>query len=166
MLITHIQLNRKAQNKENLFGIMTVHTKNYGRFMFNTIENYEEKIEQGEYLLTWSWSPRFSKHKLEVVGVPKRKGLRIHSANYGRQLRGCIGLGTFGISEEIPNMVINSKLAVASLERMMMDKKNDKVIIKIVDYEEKADRVASRKISAAISKIISDSVRRGHKVGY
>ena len=66
MLITHIQLNRKAQNKENLFGIMTVHTKNYGRFMFNTIENYEAKIKEGQYIVSWSWSPRFGKHKLEI----------------------------------------------------------------------------------------------------
>ena len=165
MLITHIQLNRKAQNRENLFGIMTVHTKNSGRFMFNTIENYETKIEEGQYILSWSWSPRFGKHKLEITGVPKRKGIRIHSANYGRQLRGCIGLGTFGISEEIPQMVINSKLAVGSLERMMMDKANNKVIIKIIENEEKADRIASREISTAISKIISDRVRRGHEVG-
>jgi hypothetical protein len=166
MLITHIQLNRKAQNRENLFGIMTVHTKNYGRFMFNTIENYETKIEEGQYILSWSWSPRFGKHKLEITGVPKRKGIRIHSANYGRQLRGCIGLGTFGISEDIPTMVINSKLAVSSLERMMMAKGNEKVIIKIIDNEEKADRIASREISTAIGKIISDRVRRGHEVGF
>ena len=165
MLITHIQLNRKAQNRENLFGIMTVHTKNYGRFMFNTIENYEEKIKEGQYLVSWSWSPRFGKHKLEITGVHKRKGIRIHSANYGRQLRGCIGLGTFGISQEIPTMVINSKLAVASLERMMMAKGNEKVIIKIIDNEETADRIASREISTAIGKIISDRVRRGHEVG-
>jgi hypothetical protein len=165
MLITHIQLNRKAQNKENLFGIMTVHTKNYGRFMFNTIENYEEKIKEGQYILSWSWSPRFGKHKLEITGVPGRKGLRIHSGNYGRQFRGCIGLGTFGISEEIPTMVINSKLAVSSLERMMMDKANEKVIIKIIDNEEAPDRITSRKISSAISQIISDRVRRGHEVG-
>jgi len=165
MLITHIQLNRKAQNKENLFGIMTVHTKNYGRFMFNTIENYEAKIEAGEYILSWSWSPRFSKHKLEISGVPGRSGIRIHSGNYGRQFRGCIGLGTFGISEDIPTMVMNSKLAVSSLEKMMMDKLNERVIIKIIDNEEKIDRVVSREISTAISKVISDRVRRGHEVG-
>jgi hypothetical protein len=165
MLITHIQLNRKAQNKENLFGIMTVHTKNYGRFMFNTVENYETKIKEGQYILSWSWSPRFGKHKLEISGVPGRKGLRIHSSNFGRQLRGCVGLGTFGISEDIPQMVINSKLAVSSLERMMMDKANERVIIKIIDNEEETDRIASRKISSAISQIISDRVRRGHEVG-
>tara|TARA_B100001059_G_scaffold68069_1_gene64943 strand:+ start:390 stop:893 length:504 start_codon:yes stop_codon:yes gene_type:complete len=165
MLITHIQLNRKAQNKENLFGIMTVHTKNYGRFMFNTVENYEAKIEAGEYILSWSWSPRFGKHKLEISGVPGRSGIRVHSSNFGRQLRGCIGLGTFGISEDIPQMVINSKLAVSSLEKMMMDKLNERVIIKIIDNEEKTDRIVSREISSAISKVISDRVRRGHEVG-
>ena len=62
-------------------------------------------------------------------------------------------------------MVINSKLAVSSLERMMMDKANEKVIIKIIDNEETADRIASRKISSAISQIIGDRVRRGHEVG-
>jgi hypothetical protein len=133
--------------------------------MFNTVENYETKIKEGQYILSWSWSPRFGKHKLEINGVPGRKGLRIHSSNFGRQLRGCVGLGTFGISEDIPQMVINSKLAVASLERMMMDKVNNKVIIKIIDNEEAPYRIASRKISSAISQIISDRVRRGHEVG-
>jgi hypothetical protein len=48
---------------------------------------------------------------------------------------------------------------------MMMDKLNEKVIIKIIDNEETADRIASRKISSAISQIIGDRVRRGHEVG-
>ena len=47
----------------------------------------------------------------------------------------------------------------------MMDKANEKVIIKIIDNEEETDRIASRKISSAISQIISDRVRRGHEVG-
>ena len=164
MLITHITLKRTQQNKYSLFGHLTVHTKNHGRFMFNTVENYETKIQEGEYPLYREYSPRFNRFMLTIGGVPRRRGLRIHAGNSGIDFRGCIGIGQFGISEDIPQMVINSKLAVSSLERMMMDKANEKVIIKIIDNEETADRIASRKISSAISQIIGDRVRRGHEV--
>lgn len=164
MLITHVTLKRISHNRDNLFGHLTVHTKNYGRFMFNTIENYEKRIEGGDYPLFWSYSNRFGRFTLEVGGVPGRTGLRIHSGNYGREFSGCIGIGLFGVSEDIPTMVFNSKLAVKSLERMI--DKHFRTRIKIIDYETKISRITGGEIGSAITELINNSIGRTNTVGF
>lgn len=50
-------------------------------------------IPVGRYHCRWTFSPTFQKYTYEVQGVPKRWGIRIHPANYSRQLKGCIALG-------------------------------------------------------------------------
>ena len=56
-------------------------------------------IPPGTYLCKWTKSPRMSKEKgfdvftYEVMDVVRRAGIRIHPANYSRQLLGCIALG-------------------------------------------------------------------------
>lgn len=77
------------------------------------------RIPAGRYLTRWTRSTRLSNESLnrwllknpgkltmdapdeiknvytyEVTGVPGRAGIRIHSANYFHQLRGCIALGS------------------------------------------------------------------------
>jgi len=151
MLITHITLKRTHQNKYSLFGHLTVHTKRYGRFMFNTVENYEAKIEEGEYPIYREYSPRFGRFMLTVGGVPRRRGLRIHAGNSGIDFRGCIGIGQFGISEDIPQYIYNSKLAVASLERLV----KQRTTIKIIDNEKKDIGIISREVSTGIGETVS-----------
>lgn len=57
-------------------------------------------IPQGTYECVWSESGGLSKiagksiWTYEVLGVPGRNGIRIHSANYFFQLRGCVALGS------------------------------------------------------------------------
>lgn len=46
-------------------------------------------IPEGTYDLLWTPSPRFGA-TYQVMGVPDRSAVRIHVANYTRQLRGCI----------------------------------------------------------------------------
>jgi hypothetical protein len=50
-------------------------------------------IPTGVYKCDWSYSPKFKTNVFEVTGVPERSGIRIHVANYVRQLHGCIALG-------------------------------------------------------------------------
>jgi hypothetical protein len=131
--------------------------------MFNTVENYEKRIEEGEYTLYREFSPRFGGFRLTVGGVPRRRGLRIHAGNSGIDFRGCIGVGVFGISEDIPQYIYNSKLAVASLERLIGKYRTK---INIIDHEKKDIRNVSGKISATVSKLVGSCVRRTDKVGY
>jgi len=50
-------------------------------------------IPTGTYLCRWTLSCRLRKWTYEVMGVPKRAGIRIHPANLFHQLHGCIALG-------------------------------------------------------------------------
>lgn len=58
--------------------------------------NNQEKIScipKGKYDCIYSYSESLEKFTYEVLQVPKRKGIRIHAANYYTQLQGCIALG-------------------------------------------------------------------------
>ena len=56
-------------------------------------------IPAGAYRCRWTRSPLFSRRAgvdvftYELQDIPDRAGIRIHSANYFTELRGCIALG-------------------------------------------------------------------------
>lgn len=47
-------------------------------------------IPRGIYKLKLTFSPRFKRQLWEVLNVPNRSGIRIHSANIVDELEGCI----------------------------------------------------------------------------
>jgi hypothetical protein len=59
------------------------------------------RIPAGRYRVAWTFSPAFKRFMYLVLDVPRRSGIRIHSANLmgipapplRRQLHGCISLG-------------------------------------------------------------------------
>lgn len=50
-------------------------------------------IPKGKYKVITTMSTRFKVNMWLLLDVPKRDGVRIHPANYARQLNGCIALG-------------------------------------------------------------------------
>lgn len=50
-------------------------------------------VPTGNYELKLEYSPRFEKSLWELKGVPNRAECKFHSANFWRQLNGCIALG-------------------------------------------------------------------------
>ena len=52
-------------------------------------------IPEGEYIVEETYSPRFKKQMWEVLNVKDRSGIRMHVANYSRELEGCISLGLY-----------------------------------------------------------------------
>jgi hypothetical protein len=50
-------------------------------------------IPAGRYRCTLTYSPHFGRTLFEVFGVPGRSSIRIHAANYTRELLGCIATG-------------------------------------------------------------------------
>jgi len=50
-------------------------------------------IPEGKYKLAFVRSPRFQRNMWRVMQVPGRDGILIHSANFDRQLKGCIAPG-------------------------------------------------------------------------
>ena len=65
-------------------------------------------IPVGEYDIKFTLSNRFKKHLYEVLNVPGRSGIRIHVANWAKELEGCIALGI----SRTPGMVVASQIAV------------------------------------------------------
>ena len=50
-------------------------------------------IPSGTYQVKWTFSLKFFKYTYEILNVPNRSGIRIHSGNYYNDLLGCIALG-------------------------------------------------------------------------
>ena len=50
-------------------------------------------IPAGFYSMTFEYSNKFKRNLWELKGVPNRAEIKIHTANYYRQLQGCIGIG-------------------------------------------------------------------------
>lgn len=50
-------------------------------------------VPKGIYNLKLEHSPKFNRNLWELYGVPNRSECKFHSANYWRQLNGCIALG-------------------------------------------------------------------------
>jgi len=50
-------------------------------------------IPEGEYDIVLEYSPAFKIDLWEIKGVPGRSECKIHTANYARQLNGCIAPG-------------------------------------------------------------------------
>lgn len=55
-------------------------------------------IPAGTYSASLTMSPRFRRKLWLLEKVPGRSGIRIHAANYYRQLEGCIAMG-MGVSD-------------------------------------------------------------------
>ena len=51
-------------------------------------------IPKGTYKVKTTFSNKYQKDMWQVLDVPGRTGIRIHSANYYKQLEGCIALGS------------------------------------------------------------------------
>jgi hypothetical protein len=47
-------------------------------------------IPEGTYDVLWTYSPHFKKYLYQVMGVNSRDGIRIHTANWIKELLGCL----------------------------------------------------------------------------
>lgn len=79
-------------------------------------------IPAGTYECTMVHSPHFDKKTYLLSGVKDRSSIRIHSANFPHQLKGCIALGEkLGVLNN-ERAVLNSKQAVSDLEKYLEGK--------------------------------------------
>lgn len=117
-----ITLKRKTAAAGFTLGILTMGALgSVGVYQYNTVEDAVRKLSNctqttctgkidgktaipaGRYELRDTYSPRFKKHMLELVGVPGFQGVRIHSGNTADDTEGCLILGLkgteFGVAE-------------------------------------------------------------------
>ena len=84
-----ITLVRKAPQGKAVPGIISFDL-NEGPFSFQTLENADFLIPEGEYPIEWTWSPKFKKPLPEILNVPDRSGIRIHRGTLPEHSKGCI----------------------------------------------------------------------------
>ena len=117
-----ITLKRKTAAAGFTLGILTMAgLGSVGVYQYNTVEDTVRKLSNctqttctgkingktaipaGRYEIRDTYSPRFKKHVLELVGVPGFQGIRIHSGNTADDSEGCLILGLkgteFGVAE-------------------------------------------------------------------
>ncbi len=78
----------------------------------NILENAKLAIPAGRYQIVFNYSERFQRIMPEIIGVPGRAGIRIHSANKPGELKGCLAPGF----NRIKGQVIESR---KTFERLM-----------------------------------------------
>jgi hypothetical protein len=81
-------------------------------------------IPKGIYTCKWTFSPRFMRYTYEVMKVPNRTGIRIHSVSWFYSLQGCIGLGkSYGdLNGDKHADLIDSRKTIAEFEKFMNKK--------------------------------------------
>jgi len=97
-----ITLHRHGKNQNSIFGTLNIHLQNGNYATFCTVENNGKQVKEGHYNIYHSYSPKFDTN-LWTLHVPQRNGIRIHSANSGTELSGCIALGEFKLQDKIYN---------------------------------------------------------------
>lgn len=129
-----VRLTRTLKSARQTLGVLSVAGANGEVWMCKTLElpyldnkNGISCIPNGSYKCVYTRSNRFSKlfgkdyYTYEVLNVQGRAGIRIHSANYYKQLQGCIALGSAlkDINGDKELDVIHSGKTVQEFEEVM-----------------------------------------------
>ena len=84
-----ITLKRSAPQGKAIRGLMTLPFSNE-TIQLETLENADFVIPAGTYPLDFTWSPKFQKYLPEILDVPDREGIRIHTGSVPEHSEGCI----------------------------------------------------------------------------
>lgn len=127
-----VVLTRKSDD-----GIQTLGELTFGDFKCKTLErpykgnkNGISCVPKGIYSVKYTFSPKFLKYTYQLVNVPKRSGIRIHSASFWHDLEGCIALGSDYkyIDKDKQIDIINSRKTIQKFEELL-NKKDFTLII-------------------------------------
>ena len=122
-------LTRTETSDEGTFGTLEIAGHSFATGELPDRGNQPEVscIPAGTYVCTWNFSNRFKREMYQVLDVPDRTGVRIHSANfmgdkslgYRAELNGCIALGRSIGTLNNQRAVITSRAAVEDFENLM-----------------------------------------------
>lgn len=117
-------LKRIESTEEGTFGRLNIGSTCYFSVERPWLDNRPNVscIPTGSYVCKWTYSPRFKRKTYEILKVPKRCAVRIHSANLASQLNGCISLGFKLGKIEGKKAVLLSKPAIREFEKLMKEK--------------------------------------------
>ncbi len=121
-------LQREIESEQGCFGTLRIFDKIYNTLELPWKENKNNisRIPVGTYPVRWSLSPRLRVYTYEIMNVPDRGGVRIHSGNlagnpdeYQTHSKGCPLLGYKRGIINGQKAILNSRLAVKAFERQM-----------------------------------------------
>lgn len=123
-----VQVLRTYDDGKQTLGVLVVTDKTGVVFVARSLElpykdnaNSISSFIPGTYTCKFTLSPSFGFKTYEITSVPGRSGVRIHSANYVSQLRGCIALGDShkDINADGLSDVVHSGETVSAFEKLM-----------------------------------------------
>ncbi len=123
-----VQVLRTYDDGKQTLGALIVTDKTGVIFVARSLElpykdnaNSISSFTPGKYICKYTMSPSFGFKTYEITSVPGRSGVRIHSANYVSQLRGCIALGDAhkDINADGLSDVVHSGETVKAFETLM-----------------------------------------------
>lgn len=117
-----ILVERKRETEDSIIGVLTLE---WDPFTCFTIENKEKSIQPGSYDCELTYSNRFNR-QMPWINVPDRSGIRIHWANFGPQLEGCVAVG----DKEEENAVDNSRETFNHLFKLMSGRSGMKIEVR------------------------------------
>jgi hypothetical protein len=137
-----VTLKRFSDDTKQTLGVLSFIKDDGQLFVCKTLElpwkNNQSNVScipAGSYTCKYTRSNRMSKpgHDVftyEVLSVPDRAGIRIHSANFFSQLLGCIALGDAhqDINNDNEQDVIHSGVTIASFENILQ-KQDFKLVV-------------------------------------
>lgn len=92
-------LERIERTETQTLGVLSIYDEGELVYTCKTLELEEDKnavrddcIPLGDYTVIKRWSQKYKDH-FHILDVPNRSYILIHSANYSRQLLGCIAVG-------------------------------------------------------------------------
>lgn len=127
----NVAIRRVSDNAVQTLGVLTYLNSDNSLFVCKTLElpwkgntSKISCIPTGIYECKYTFSPSFKKFTYEVLSVPNRAGIRIHSANSYTQLLGCIALGSAlkDINLDGQQDVIHSGNTILKFEETMKHK--------------------------------------------
>lgn len=116
-----IRVERRRKTSDGIFGVLSIDGSAFGCF---TVENLEHQIPAGYYPVEFTYSPEFNQI-LPLIDVPMRTAIRIHPANFPKQLLGCIAVG----DKEEPDAVDNSRVTFNQLYKVIEGQKDLHIIV-------------------------------------
>lgn len=127
----NIILTRTSKNSVAIYGLLAVVEGDEVLYVCRTIENAVKSFPDGKYRLKLEHSPRFKMDLWELYGIPGRAEIKIHVANYYRQLDGCIGVGK--VHQDFNDDAIldlgQSKTALLELMEVMSGQKEAEITV-------------------------------------
>ncbi len=122
-------LERLESSDEGTFGRLTIDGKSFctGELPWRDNAVGKSCIEQGSYLVRWTFSPKFNRKTYELLNVPGRTSIRIHPANFlgdeaeglMSDVDGCIALGEHVGKLGMQKALLFSWKATHEFEEMM-----------------------------------------------